>query len=217
MSPESNTSVTTGPNSSFYFNLAANVQAMKNEGARHSSLILRGVLSISRRTHPSLAAQLENQKRTSHMKKIVRSATPAILPLLLMAASPLVHAERWYVCSVASLNGAYAAVISGQIATPSGPIAISGVSMGQYDGQGHYSGVDHIVRAGTQPPTDWRPGTGTYTVNPDCTGTAHITFEGGGPPLDLHFVIAKFGATFRAVVSTPAANITAEGVKVEQQ
>lgn len=150
------------------------------------------------------------------MKQVLRSATRAILPLLLAAASPLAHAQRLYVCSVASLNGAYAAVISGQIATPAGPIAISGVSMGHYDGQGHYSGTDHIVRGGTQPPIDWRPGTGTYTVNPDCTGTAHITFEGGGPPLDLHFVIAQFGATFRAVVSSPDTNITAEGVKVEQ-
>jgi len=150
------------------------------------------------------------------MKQVLRSATRAILPLLLMAASPLAHAERWFVCSVATLNGTYAAVISGQITTPTGPVAISGVSMGQYDGQGHTSGIDHIVRGGTQPPTGWRPSIGTYTVNPDCTGTAHGTYEDGSPPLDLHFVIAKFGATIFFVVSSPTTNITAQAVKVEQ-
>jgi hypothetical protein len=60
----------------------------------------------------------------------------AILPILLVAASPLAHAQRWYFCSAATLNGTYATVISGQLATPTGPVAISGVAMTQLDGQG---------------------------------------------------------------------------------
>lgn len=152
------------------------------------------------------------------MKQVIRNATRAILPILLVAASPLAHAQRWYVCSTATLKGTYATIISGQLATPTGPVAISGVAMTELDGEGHVvSNSDHIVRGGTQPPADWRGGSGTYTVNADCTGEMHINSEGGGPPLVLYFVIGKFGAVTRGVVGSPTANITADSVKVEQQ
>jgi hypothetical protein len=58
----------------------------------------------------------------------------------------------------------------------------------------------------------WRPGTGTYTVNPDCTGKATLTFPSPAPPLVLYFVVVKGGKEIRQVVDGNA--IIATGHKV---
>ena len=138
-----------------------------------------------------------------------------VLPFLAMALCPAARAQV-AVCSNSTLRGDFAVVISGQtgVGTAS-PAPRSGVSMTRFDGQGNVTDTDHIVADGVQPPTDWRTGgTGTYTVNPDCTGKFEVNFT-GAPPLILFFVVGKSGNAFRGVVGAPGANVTADGIKLE--
>lgn len=93
------------------------------------------------------------------------------------------------------------------------PAPLTGVAMTNFDGQGYLSQVDHVVRNGAPPALAWRPGTGSYTVNLDCTGTAVINFTNGSPPLQLYFVLTKLGAEIRIVVNNAGTNTTSVGVR----
>jgi hypothetical protein len=61
----------------------------------------------------------------------------------------------------------------------------------------------------------WRLGTGTYNLNPDCTGNAQINFTDGSPSLTLYFVLVftNSGAEIRTVVSNVGTNITSTGIR----
>jgi hypothetical protein len=85
--------------------------------------------------------------------------------------------------------------------------------MRHFDGQGNSSQVDHIVVNGMPPTTEWTPGSGTYTINPDCTGTEVINSPSSPTgPLNLHFVVVREGKEIHEVVDGNA--VTAIGIKV---
>ncbi len=115
-------------------------------------------------------------------------------------------------CSNLTLRGDYGFSIEGQFLA--GPLAgqqLRGVAMTHFDGEGNLSQVDHIVRNGVPPAIEWSPGSGTYAVNPDCTGTAQITFTDGRPPVNLHLVVVRQGTEVHTVVDANAA--TSIGIK----
>lgn len=139
-----------------------------------------------------------------------------------LAASQCVFAQ----CSDATLHGHYAFTITGQILAPA-PVAglVTGVAMTEFDGKGNLTQVDHAVHNGVPPQEDWRPGTGNYHVNPDCTGTMtimqHPTIPAdASPELELYIVVGDNGNQVRTVVSgSPTAAafesaITSIGTKV---
>ena len=111
-------------------------------------------------------------------------------------------------CSNRTLNGSYGFLLEGTF-LPSGP-PFRGVVMQTYDGKGGITQVDHVVFAGSPPPIEWAPGTGTYSVNSDCTGVALLhTFTGDVP---LHFVVVDNGKQIKQVVDANA--VTAVGNRV---
>jgi hypothetical protein len=122
-------------------------------------------------------------------------------------------------CSNRTLYGDYGFTIEGTILDANLPIR--GLALQHYDGRGHITQVDHVVDGGYPPPVDWTPGTGTYTVNPDCTGSAVIISpssappgsSGPPPPLNIHFVIVDHGNQIKQVVDANA--VVANGVKVD--
>jgi hypothetical protein len=118
-------------------------------------------------------------------------------------------------CSNQTLNGDYGLTIEGLLDIPGNGIPVRGVVHQHYDGNGHLTQVDHVVVGGTAPSEAWRPGSGTYDVNSDCTGKATINIPSsqGQPPLVLYFVIVKNGKEIRQVVDGNA--IVATGSKVE--
>jgi hypothetical protein len=83
--------------------------------------------------------------------------------------------------------------------------------MQHYDGKGNLTQVDHVVINGIPPEQDWTPGSGTYTVNSDCTGVASLTTP-GNPPISLHFVIVRQGKEIHQVVDSNA--VSAVGTRV---
>jgi hypothetical protein len=72
--------------------------------------------------------------------------------------------------------------------------------MTQFDGRGNLQQVDFTTINGVPTGTDWRPATGFYRVNADCTGTAEIVPGDGSPTLKLRLVVVRNGKEVRTVV-----------------
>jgi len=114
-------------------------------------------------------------------------------------------------CSNHTLFGDYGFALEGTILGPGLPFR--GVVMQHYDGKGNLTQVDHVVTNGFPPAQEWTPGTGTYTVNPDCTGAAVINVPGNPlSPINLHFVVVRQGKEIHQVVDGNA--VTAVGTRV---
>ena len=137
---------------------------------------------------------------------------------LLIACAP-VWAEDEAKCSNKTLLGDYGFHIEGVLLTlpgvalPPGGVPVRGVAMSHFDGKGNMTQVDHVVAGGMPPPVPWTPGTATYTVNPNCTGTWVLTIPGSPfSPIHVRFVVNKNGKEIRTVVESNA--VTSLGVKI---
>src|SRR5947209_6161397 len=102
-------------------------------------------------------------------------------------------------CSNRTLKGDYGFTIEGILGIPGAQLppglglTIRGLAMAHYDGKGNFTQVDHVVVAFAPASADWTPGSGTYTVNPDCTGTAVLNSPEDPGPITLHFLIVREG------------------------
>jgi hypothetical protein len=77
--------------------------------------------------------------------------------------------------------------------------------MTNFDGKGDLTQVDHVLVSGVTPPVEWTAGTGTDSVNQDCTGTAVINVPGNPfSPVKLHFVVVRQGKEIHTVVEANA-------------
>ena len=116
-------------------------------------------------------------------------------------------------CSNRTLSGDYGFTIEGTVVGPN--ILIRGLALQHYDGHGNITQVDHVLDDGMPPTQEWAPGSGTYSVNPDCTGSASIISSSNPFPLNVHFVIVNNGNEIRQVVDANA--VLAVGIKVNQR
>jgi hypothetical protein len=134
-----------------------------------------------------------------------------LLTLALTASSTLTaHASA---CSNMTIKGTYAFTIHGTVFLPGGfTLLIDGIDKVTFDGDGNLTQVDAVATNGNLPP-GWRPGTGTYSVNPDCTGTQTISVA-GARDLHIQFIVAQSGKTIHQVVTDPGIATTAEGERV---
>jgi hypothetical protein len=137
------------------------------------------------------------------------AVTPVIVCCLLTSGASAAPRSDVQPCSNHTLFGDYGFALEGTFLGPGLPFR--GVVMQHYDGKGNLTQVDHIVVNGVPPAEEWTPGSGTYTVNPDCTGAAVINAP-GNPPINLHFVIVRQGKEIHQVVDSNAA--TAVGIRV---
>ena len=81
------------------------------------------------------------------------------------------HRER---CTNRSLQGYFATMVEGYFLAGAAQVPLRSVALTHFDGRGNVSQVDHAVVDGMTPPADWTPATGTYKVNPDCTGAVRV-------------------------------------------
>ena len=136
-----------------------------------------------------------------------------ILTVIALAASSGVSAhDRDRGCTNATIRGTYAFAVHGQILTPNGPIPIEGLARTTFDGYGNLTQVDTIAENGNVA-VIWRPGTGTYTVNSDCTGTMTVNDQ-DLPALHLTILISQSGNHIRTVVTDPGFSTTSEADRV---
>jgi len=117
----------------------------------------------------------------------------AVIALAMAAGLAAKAADRG--CSDATLIGTYADQDTGTIVGV-GPFA--GVNVDSFDGRGNItisgmSSLNGSVSPGVE--------TGTYKVNPDCTGTYTVT--GGGLTIDAFFVIDQAGNELQIVITDP--------------
>jgi|SRR5215831_1531742 len=134
-----------------------------------------------------------------------------VLALALVALPMPAAASR---CSNATIKGTYALTLRGQILLPDGSsIVVDGLAKQTFDGGGNFTQVDAVAENGQIAP-GWRPGSGTYSVNADCTGSQTISVP-GLPDLHLQFVISQSGNKIRQVVTDQGVATTAEGERVE--
>ena len=106
-------------------------------------------------------------------------------------------------CSNHTLRGDYGFVIDGTIFAGPTSFLLRGVAMTHFDGHGGLTQVDFTTRNGAPTSPDWRPATGTYEVNEDCTAVAHFQ-PGPGISLEERMVIVAGGDEVLSIVSSPA-------------
>ena len=116
-------------------------------------------------------------------------------------------------CTNATLKGDYAFSVTGWTLSP-GPLWVPNfvVGIGRFDGVGGFSQVDYLADGlRTTGQTDFAPEgqeTGSYTVNPDCTGSQEIKLNVPGVPpgtshgvIENRFVISNGGRSIHGVVA----------------
>jgi len=135
-----------------------------------------------------------------------------LVPASSMGPTARADNEDAKVCTNHTLHGDYGFALEGEILGPG--LQFRGIVMQKYDGKGNFTQVDHIVVNGAPPAEEWTPGSGTYSVNPNCTGSAVIIVPGNPlSPINLHFVVVKQGTEIHQVVDANV--VTAVGNKVE--
>ncbi len=107
-------------------------------------------------------------------------------------------------CSNRTLQGDYGFQIEGTLFGPN--FSLRTLTMTHFSGNGKLSGVDYVVVNGMPPLEEWRPSSGTYKINPDCTGSASIEVAPDAPPLSYHFVVVSNGRKILLVVDGDAIN-----------
>ena len=137
-----------------------------------------------------------------------------LLTLALAASSTLtLHASA---CSNSTIRGTYASTIHATIFLPDGStLLLDGLAKQTFDGNGNFTQVDAVAANGNLTP-GWRPGSGTYSVNPDCTGTQTIVIP-GNPDLHTQFIVSQSGNMIRGMVIDPGFASTAEGERVRSR
>ena len=122
---------------------------------------------------------------------------------LALGLAPTAKAQR-NVCSVATLEGSFARSDTGFVmAAPATAVPLTGVYLVTFDGNGGlaftgFSSLNGNVSAST--------GTGTYTVNPDCTGT-YTSVSSTGRTGTAFFVITDNGNEIHIVPTNPGASL----------
>jgi hypothetical protein len=133
--------------------------------------------------------------------------------VMAQSASPESGGKR---CSEQTLSGNYGAQIEGTLYIPNGPnpplkVDLRTISMEHYDGEGNVTFFDHVVVDGN--PAQEKEASGTYMVNPNCTGTFRVDTAPGLPPLEVYFVVVKRGTEIHGVTNGSA--ITYSAYKVD--
>ena len=125
-------------------------------------------------------------------------AAAVILPALSDAA--LAGGSDDLGCSNATLKGAYAFSVL-NIATAAGPSVILGLTT--FDGKGGLTQIDYPGNGATDLGlTAFRTGqTGSYTVNPNCTGFITVNLGATVGVTENAFVISNGGRAIRSVIA----------------
>lgn len=137
--------------------------------------------------------------------------SPFLLTLALIVSSPLMsHAGS---CSDATIRGSYAYTIHGQVFLPNGfALLIDGLARTTFDGKGNLTELDAVAANGNVA-AGWAANTGTYSLNPDCTGTITVT-NGNQPLIHLQMIVAQSGNTIHEMVIDPGFATTSDGERI---
>jgi hypothetical protein len=159
-----------------------------------------------------LAIRFDQVERTFVMKRsiIAKALTIAAVATLALGLAPTANA-RDKECSNATLKGTFVHTATGFVTSP-GSVAspFAAVSTITYDGNGAFTETGILSLNGNIVPAQTDPavaqtvtGPGTYTVNPDCTGTYTVQIPSLGLTAHGFFVIADGGNEFQLIETDP--------------
>jgi hypothetical protein len=105
-------------------------------------------------------------------------------------------------CNDWLITGVYGFTIEGTKLAGPGPTGPQvGVALTEFDGRGSLKQIDAVTIGGVEVSDFTHPvATGTYTVNPDCTGTFTIDFTDGRSSVSTYFVVVDNGSEIDSVV-----------------
>ena len=138
-----------------------------------------------------------------------------LLVLTILGSS--LYAQESRFCSNATVKGTYGYTVNGTRPAglvPGAPLEqVMTVGVRNYDGQGNFTQIDTTKASMTAPTIDQRA-SGTYTINPDCTGTAIITINGAPGP-EARFVVVNRGKEIHWIVLSPPFVMAAGGAVLQ--
>ena len=146
------------------------------------------------------------QKRS--MSRISSMTIPLAIACALLACGVSAQADSGDKkgCSNQTLNGNYGSRADGLLLpAPGVSLPFRALTMTHFDGRGNVTWVEHTVINGILVGPDWSTtASGTYDVNPDCTGTAIVNTPNSTDPLVLGMVIVKNGNEVDTVLDSHA-------------
>ena len=116
-------------------------------------------------------------------------------------------------CSVASLKGAYAFRRTGVNNVVGGPIAQIGIAFYSGDGTRGLIRTTRSTNGEIRRWTDFPAPNGSYTVDPDCTGSF---FDANGTHSN-NVVVLDGGKRFFLLSVAPGTIVTEEGIRLEEE
>jgi hypothetical protein len=155
--------------------------------------------------------QIDQVERRFVMKRIIAKAfTMAVVATLALGVAPTANA-RDKECSNATLKGTFVHTATGFVTSPGSMASpFAAVSTITYDGNGAFTETGVLSLNGNIVPAQTDPavaqtvtGPGTYTVNPDCTGTYTVQIPSLGLTAHGFFVIADGGNEFQLIETDP--------------
>ena len=133
-----------------------------------------------------------------------------LVTVVVLGIVPYAQADEHRDCSNATLNGSFGYTITGFSFSAPPPLAGSFGQVGRqtFDGNGATTATAWVSQNGNIVAVTI---TGTYTVNPDCTGTFATQISPLGLTGQTFFVIDASGVELRAINTDPGAVITTVG------
>lgn len=135
----------------------------------------------------------------------------AILILTSTCAFAQDHNKHRGRCSNATLRGTYGFTISGTRPTGPPPAPLEtfvGLAVTHYDGQGNLTQTYGTSHGSINGDSSTDTGSGTYSINEDCSGTMVLNLTGRIPAVSLKLwvVLVDGGDQVNLVVMTPTPN-----------
>ena len=146
-------------------------------------------------------------------RNLVATATLAAIGLALFVTIALPAQATQ--CSLANVAGSYGYTTSGFVATPTGafvPAAAAGKIT--FDRHGNVSGTQTRVVAGSSLDETY---SGTYSVNPDCTGSFTVQVQPDTRTSTVDLVWTDNTNGISAVFTNPGFILTATAIRIHPQ
>lgn len=159
--------------------------------------------------------QISRRSVASMISGLGLAAAIAAIPSSGAGAATWDREHEHFSCSNETLRGDYGFTLTGtRPSMPGGPqVSVVGVAMTTFNGDGTLTQTDNVHADTPTPPfVPDRPGTGFYSLNPDCSGSMSLT--AGGMTLTLSIVVVDHGREVRTAVISPNVFVTSIGRKI---
>src|SRR5215469_5790994 len=153
--------------------------------------------------------EILNEKNKMKCKLIARASPAATVAVSFMTVALSAPASQ---CSLASVAGSYGYTTSGFVALAPGsfvPVAAAGRIT--FDGHGNVTGTQTRVVAGSSLDETY---SGTYSVNPNCTGSFTVLVEPDTRTSTVDLVWTDNTNGISAVFTTPGVILTATARRI---